>query len=117
MTERLSDEQVAQAIEAAEVLGHAHEAAMLREVQATRLLLNGGPCPTCGGRGDRVVVTDQGLANAVCPNPDCVDGRVPGIIDRLASAEARLIGAMHHADIDMALREVQRCLAQLREVQ
>lgn len=39
-----------------------------------------------------------------------------GIVARLASAEARLIGAVHHADIDMALREVQHVLAQLREI-
>lgn len=50
-------------------------------------LINGGPCPTCGGHcylpptGLGIV---EGSDGDPCPNPDCVDGRVPGIAERLA---------------------------------
>lgn len=52
---------------------------LAREVQAWRALINGGTCPACGGKA-RVV---DGILSSPCPNPDCVGGRVPGVIERL----------------------------------
>lgn len=37
-----------------------------------------------------------------------------GLIERLANAEATLIGAVHSADIDSAIRQIQAVLRDLR---
>lgn len=72
-------------------------------------LINGGPCPTCGGHcylpptGLGIV---EGSDGDPCPNPDCVDGRVPGIAERLEELHKRLrmgIGYVTPSDaVDLA---------------
>lgn len=84
--ERLSDEQVAWFLaDHPDTMGRSvFNQALAREVQDMRLLLNGGPCPTCGGRG-----LVQGMNHRpgdlmfACPNPDRRHGHRPGVIERL----------------------------------
>ena len=114
--ERLSDEQVAE-IEA----GLAHGGwchALAREVQdrraddanvasiiiewtAMRALLNGGPCPTCGGKGWWLSAdgeTDCGTCERT--------GRTRGLAERLEAIP-------RYGDMADSLRELNRCIADI----
>lgn len=118
MGERLTDEFIAA------VLNRTHPAepddidvALAREVQATRLALNGGPCPTCQG-DDFVVHLDHGMRELhPCHNPDCVDGRVPGVVERLELVHARLLGvSLLTVHGQKSCEEVTAVLADLRRL-
>lgn len=82
MSERLTDELVANlAMWAADAKPTTREVESLaREVQEWRALVNGAPCQTCGGSG-RII---NRFGDIVDPCPDCADGRVPGLVERLA---------------------------------
>jgi hypothetical protein len=87
MTNRFTDEQVAKYADhegtpAARMAGIVRPTAVLaREVQMWRALINGGPCGKC----DRGWIEDSPGApdGSISGCPDCVDGRVPGVIERL----------------------------------
>ena len=102
--ERLTDEQVA-AIEA----GTAHGGwcrSLAREVQAWRALINGGPCPTCGGRGWWLSAdgeTDCGTCERM--------GRLPGVIERLERlGNPDITLREHESSLAAVIAELRRAL-------
>ena len=93
-TERLPDEEVARIDRRCANEGFslpaASAVALAREVQEWRALVSGGPCPTCEGIGmvdGQWNDFDQITERDYCP--DCKDGRLPGLIERLEAHAGR----------------------------
>jgi hypothetical protein len=115
MSERLSDEQVAWFATFPLNRTPDNVTLLAREVQAMRRLLNGGPCPWCGEAGRLLRTTTSSGAGHYppCDNPDCVLGRVPGVIERL---EAAIRHTSHPwTDSTRVRRDLGAILARLRE--
>lgn len=103
MSERVSDEQVA-ALASGSL--YDHQRSLAREVQEWRALINGGPCPTCGG-------TTLGNWSTGGACPDCTNGRTPGLADRLDLMEEEL---RLHGTIGFACEVLAAVIADLQSM-
>lgn len=103
----VDDAHEARDMQAEECAKHTHRLiALLR-------CINGGPCPTCGGRWEP---KGRGAPDE-CP-ADCVDGRAPGIVEQLEASVERLTIWSHLTDDDVQIvhDELAAVIATLREV-
>lgn len=89
------------------------------KLDAHDALLNGGPCPTCGGRGSTPSIQrqpDGSWLHDACP--DCIDGRTPGVIERLERLHRvlphRIAPASAYAEAELA--DLAAVIALLRKV-